>query len=129
MYLLYDGYNIRIVVGTELIIMSPESNNDHHILHPRKVYKTRLEKKLRQSDLLIVRKMPVVVHNELHATTPAPKKLQPQEMYDALRLLSEAESTGAPQIEFLEELATYLGTRSLLAKQVGENLLRQVTYF
>ncbi len=108
--------------------MSPESYNDHHILHPRKAYKTKVQKELRQSRFMVVN-MPIAMHNELHASTPPPKRLHPQEMHDALRLLREMEELDVCQYDAVVQLATHLGRRSLEAKQVGQNMLHQATFF
>lgn len=57
--------------------------NQHHIYHPRKAYKSKLERLFR--GMFTVR-ICVDEHKHIHATTPPPKKPSAREM----RLMIEA---------------------------------------
>ena len=104
-----------------------EQTNRHHLAFPRYAYKTRLERDFRQHRLMIVR-MDVEGHKELHAHVNQPPKLRQQEMLGAIGLLNEMIGEQFTDDQVITYLAHHLEGRSDRANRLAINLHQQAGY-
>lgn len=103
-----------------------EGTNRHHVFFPRRTYKTRIERSLRNNPLMIIR-MDIEAHKELHAKVSPPLKLDPEQMMGVLTVMDSLETNLQPH-ERLLELADYLSDRERREQRVAQNLRLQAGF-
>lgn len=64
--------------------------NDHHVLFPKKAYRTKTERKFRNQEGLLIRDVDVGVHNYLHRQVIPPPQPTKAERDDITDILEEA---------------------------------------
>jgi len=98
----------------------------HHLIHPKRHYKTPVEKRFRNDSGLII-PMVHLGHRELHAEVRPPLKLTRDQMLGAISMLEETQIPFG-QVERVEELAAYLQVRSERERKVAYNIMQQVEF-
>ena len=107
-------------------VNKPETNK-HHLIFPRRYYRTANEKLFRTHPLMIVR-TGIESHKELHALLQPPRKLELQMILGTLSMLDEIKEENLPFHESITELSSYLSNRTRKEKLVGINLMKQLEY-
>lgn len=107
--------------------MSSKEFNRHHLLFPRRYYKTQNEKRLRQNRLLILTS-DISEHKDLHAILQPPRKLNPDMILGSLGVLAEIEGEDLTPHQAVIAFSDYLRARTRKEQLVAAHLLKQLEF-
>ncbi len=87
-------------------IVSRAEVNKHHLFFPSYEYQNRLDRRMRNLGLFVIR-LHVPVHNELHAKVSAPPRIS-QDLKHIIIQRNEIIDKAAPQADRVEMMVTHL---------------------